>query len=76
MEKGYKFLIEKEEIWAKMLLELLKDNNIPYAVRKIYGAGLVMRAGKTERMQIYVPSECFRHASDLAGELFSNDNEN
>ena len=45
MEKKYEFLTEKEEMWARMLMEVLKDNGIPYAVESVYGAGLVLRGG-------------------------------
>ena len=62
-------------MWARMLMEVLTDNGIPCATRSTYGAALVIRAGMHERLKIYVPSECFEKASELADELFSADNE-
>lgn len=71
MEHEYKFLIEKEEIWAKMLMDVLKDHKIPCTARPVYGAGLVIRAGMQERLKLYVPEELYSQAQDLAKELFS-----
>ena len=73
MEKKYEFLTEKEEMWARMLMEVLKDNGIPYAVESVYGAGLVLRGGMKERLRVFVPSESFEKASDLVDELFSGE---
>ena len=75
MDNGYVLLIEKEEMWARMLMDVLRDNEIPFATRSVYGAALVIRAGMHERLKIYVPSEFFNKASELADELFSADNE-
>ena len=69
MDNGYKFLIEKEEMWAKMLMEVLRDNDIPCVARPIYGAGLVIRTGICERLMVYVPDECFEMARELADEI-------
>ncbi len=41
----YTLLVEKEEIWARMLAEVLEDNGIPCAMLPVYGAGLSMKAG-------------------------------
>ncbi len=72
MADGYVFLIEKEEMWARMLLEVLEDNGIPCFATSVYGAGLSLRAGVQERLKIFVPSEFFEQASELAQELFSD----
>ena len=72
-EKHYQFLTEKEEIWARMLIEVLKDNEIPYASESVYGAALVLRGGAKERLRIYVPAEYMERASDLVDELFSGE---
>ena len=63
--------METEEMWAKMLMEVLDDNEIPYAAKSVYGAGLVIRAGMQERLEIYVPEEYFEQAKALADALFS-----
>ena len=74
MNNGYEFLIENEEMWAKMLIEVLHDNDIPAISQSVYGAGFVMRTGTQERLRIYVPSEDFKKASELVQELFSAEN--
>lgn len=71
MEQNAILLMETEEMWAKMLMEVLDDNEIPYAAKSVYGAGLVIRAGMQERLGIYVPEEYFEQAKALADALFS-----
>ncbi len=71
MEQNAILLMETEEMWAKMLMEVLDDNEIPYAAKSVYGAGLVIRAGMQERLEIYVPKEYFEQAKALADALFS-----
>ena len=71
MEQNAILLMETEEMWAKMLMEVLDDNEIPYAAKSVYGAGLVIRAGMQERLEIYVPEEYFEQAKILADALFS-----
>ena len=29
MDNGYELLVEKEEMWAQMLMQVLQDNDIP-----------------------------------------------
>ena len=71
MEQNVILLMETDEMWAKMLMEVLDDNEIPYAAKSVYGAGLVIRAGMQERLEIYVPEEYFEQAKALADALFS-----
>jgi hypothetical protein len=71
MEQNAILLMETEEMWAKMLMEVLEDNEIPHAAKPVYGAGLVIRAGMQERLEIYVPEEYFGQAKALADALFS-----
>jgi len=72
MENGFAFLVEKEEMWAKMLLQVLNDHGIPCTARAVFGAGLTIRAGARERLRIYVPEEFLPQASELTNELFSD----
>ena len=65
------FLTEKEEMWAKMLMEVLKDHKIPCHAVPVHGAGLAVRTGITERLKIYVPEACRDQAEELTEELFS-----
>ena len=71
MHQNYEILIETEEMWAKMLLEVLQEHEIPCAAKSVYGAGLVIRTGLQERLIVYVPEEFYEQASALAEELFS-----
>ena len=71
MNQNYELLLETEEMWAKMLMEVLDDNEIPHAAKPVYGAGLVIRAGMQERLEVYVPKKYFEQAKALADALFS-----
>jgi len=71
MKAGYVKLLEKEEMWARMLLEVLEDNGIPCVSIPVYGAGLTIRSGAQEWLQIYVPWEFLPQAEELVQELFS-----
>ncbi len=73
MNNNFEFLVEKEEMWAKMLIEVLKDNNIPCISFPVYGVGLVIKTGKKEILKIFVPSENLEQASELVQELFSGE---
>ena len=75
MDQNYKILVETEEIWAKMLMEVLDEYKIPYAAKSVYGAGLVIRAGLQDRLTVFVPAEYFDSAAALAEELFSESEE-
>ena len=41
MDSDYVFLIEKEAMWAEMLIEALQKADIPAGSVPVYGAGLV-----------------------------------
>ena len=73
MEHGYEFLAEKEEMWAKMLVEVLEDNRIPCITIPVYGVGLVIKTGKQECLRIYVPEQHLQVATDLYNMLFSGE---
>ena len=71
MNEGYVLLAEKEEMWAQMLIQVLKDNNVPCAALPVYGAGFAIKTGTMERLKVYVPSENLSQATELLQELFS-----
>ncbi|MBO4322447.1 MAG: DUF2007 domain-containing protein [Clostridia bacterium] len=73
METGYRLLTEKEEMWGRMLMEVLEDNGIPCAARPVLGAAVVIYSGARERLRIYVPDDRFDEAEALAEQLFSED---
>lgn len=61
----YCFLVEKEEMWARMLVEILEDNGVHPVCKDTSDVVMVMRGGEKSRLGIYVP---FRHL-ELAQEL-------
>ena len=71
MNNGYVLLIEKEEMWARMLTQVLEDNHIPCVAFPVYGAGLSIKTGIQERLQVYVPAKYLTPAAALVEELFS-----
>ena len=71
MDNEYALLIEKEEMWARMLMEVLQDNEIPCAAVPVYGAGFAVRTGLQEWLKVYVPAQYLPHAQKLLQELFS-----
>lgn len=73
MNKEYILLTEKEEMWAKMLIQVLDDNNIPCTALPVYGAGFRLKTGHQERLKVYVPSESLPKATELLQELFSEE---
>ena len=75
MDNGYVLLTEKEEMWAKMLIEVLNDNGVPCVSRSVLGVGFVIKTGTPERLKIYVPSEQAEHANELLRELFDANSE-
>lgn len=75
MNTDFKLLTEKDEMWAKMLMEVLNDNNIPCTALPVNGAGLALNAGIPERLKIYVPGENMAQAEDLLQELFTGEDE-
>ena len=71
MKEGYVLLTEKEEMWAKMLMEVLSDNSIPCTSLPVHGIGLVMRTMAQERLKVFVPAWDLARASELTEALFS-----
>ena len=73
MNNGYVLLAEKEEMWARMLTQVLEDNEVPCVTVPVYSAGFSMRTGTQERLKVFVPAECLPHATALLEELFSSE---
>lgn len=66
----YCFVAEKEEMWAKMFMDILGDQGIPYANLPACGTAMTMKAGMIERQRIYVPYEALDQALQLLKESF------
>jgi hypothetical protein len=65
MCNGYELLIEKEEMWARMLMEVLGDNGIPCAAKSVHGAGLVIRAGMRSGLRFMCLKNIFNKRPSL-----------
>ena len=74
MRDGYILLVEKEEMWAKMLMQVLEDNHVPCAALPVYGAGFSIKTGIQDRLKVYVPVDNLPQATELVEELFSAEN--
>ena len=70
MNDRYVLLTEKEEMWARMLMEVLNDHEISCTALPVYGAGFSMHTGLQERWNIYVPAVDLPRAEELLMELF------
>lgn len=68
----YCFVTEKEEMWAKMFMDLLKDQGIACTSLPAVGTGMTMKAGVMERWKIYVPYEALNQALELLKEAFTS----
>lgn len=71
MHTDYEFLVEREEMWAKMLMEVLEDNGIPCTALPVYGAGLTIQTGMLEQLRVFVPKKDKAKAEELLQALFS-----
>jgi hypothetical protein len=71
MKEGYVLLTEKDEMWAKMLMDVLTDNGIPCTSLPVHGIGLVMRTMAQEQLKVFVPAGDLARASELVEALFS-----
>ncbi len=71
MKENYEFLVEKQAMWAGMLMQVLEDNGIPCISQPVHGAAMTLRGGLQEALQIYVPGDLKPRAEELLEELFS-----
>lgn len=54
MNEEYELLMEKEEIWANMFIQILKENNIDFIVKRVNGIAISMKTGCQDYLRIYV----------------------
>ena len=65
------FLTEREAMWAEMLEDVLKQNDIPCLTKNVLGAGLALKVGlMSERVRFYIPYLYLPNAKAIADELF------
>lgn len=69
------FLIEKKELWADMLKEVLENHHIPYYCEQEMGAGMSLKIGPMlESYQFYVPYSHYHEAMQCVETLFLQNN--
>lgn len=73
MEQNYILLTEKEQMWAQMLMQVLKDHNIPFVSEGVNGAGFSLKTGIQDRIRVYVPKEMKERSAQLLNTLFSGE---
>ena len=73
MTQNHVLLVEKDIIWADILMQVLKENDIPCIAFPVHGAGMVIRAGVQERMKIYVPEAKKQQAETIMEDVFAED---
>lgn len=61
----YCFLVEKEDMWARVLLEILEDNGVHPVSHDAMDVVCLMRGGEKSRQCIYVPFCHWQLAQDL-----------
>ena len=72
--EDYCFLTEKELVWAGVLEDCFRQNQILYLTESTLGAGLTAKAGSMfESIKFYVRYDDFHRAEALTEELFSSD---
>ena len=54
-DADYCLLMEEQTPWAETYAQLLADEEIPYTMLPVFGAGIVQRTGGQERYKFYVP---------------------
>ncbi len=70
------FLIEKKAIWAGMLADVLRQEDIPFLQEGVKGAYLTAKDGyMLERKRFYVAYEDLPKAQEIVEELFGNSDE-
>ncbi|MBQ9299239.1 MAG: DUF2007 domain-containing protein [Clostridia bacterium] len=70
------FLTEADSIPAKMLKDILEQNNIPVLSNSNIGAGMAMRAGSMfERIKCYVRYDNLQKAKEIVEGLFHSTEE-
>ena len=75
MNEQYELLGTLDEVWAKMLMEILRGNGIPSTSMPVYGYALTAKSGVTESSRIFVPAACLERARELREEMFSGNGE-
>ena len=71
MDNEFVLLTQKEEMWARMLMDVLQDNDVPCSALPVYGAALALKSGRQEQLRVYVPADYLPQATELLDALFN-----
>ena len=71
MHTGYELLTEQPQLWADILMQVLRENGVPCISKPVYGAGLAVSAGLQERMKVYVAPGSLPQAQELLEDLLA-----
>lgn len=65
------FLTEQNRVWSGMLEDVLRQQGVPFYVKRRLGAAMTMRAGTMlEGYRFYVPYEALDRAGEVVASLF------
>ncbi|NMD37203.1 MAG: hypothetical protein GYA87_00810 [Christensenellaceae bacterium] len=68
------YIVEKRAMWAEMLMDVLRQEEIPFSYRNILGAALSMSVGREKESYIfYVPYIYLDKAKNIVESLFSGE---
>jgi hypothetical protein len=73
VEESFVLLTEKEEMWARVLMEVLRDNGIPCTAKSVLGAAFTIKTGLQDRLRVFVPEALLPRAEALLREIFPAD---
>ena len=71
MDQKYVLLTGNEEMWARMLMEVLKDNGVPCTSVPVHGVGFVLKTGMQDSLRVFVPAEKLAQGEEVLQALFS-----
>lgn len=64
----------REQMWAEMFIDALRDNGIDAVTKPVMGAGLTAKLGMLgEELQIYIPYGSVSLANEISDLMFGED---
>ena len=64
----------REQMWAEMFIDALRDNGVDAASKPVMGAGLTAKLGMlSEELQIYIPYGSVSLANEISDLMFGED---
>ena len=67
----YVLFAVREQMWAEMFIDALRDNGVDAASKPVMGAGLTAKLGMLgEQLQIYIPYGAVNLANEISDLMF------